>query len=82
MSASIPDGAVVITTKEIYEELKGIRSDLQKVAETLPSHRETLDDHEDRIRGLERAKWMVAGVSAFLGGGGATVIQQLFSKGA
>lgn len=38
-----------------------------------------LDDHEERIRGLERGKWMVTGGAAVLGGGIGSVVTVLLS---
>lgn len=87
------NGHVVITPREIYDEVKGVRADVQKLVQVIESQaddikdqREDLKDHEDRIRGLEASKWklpsIAAAVSAVLSGGGATALQQILTKGA
>src|SRR5690606_2247754 len=82
------NGGVVISTREFYSEfqtmlheIRGIREDLRAVATTLPNHKETLDDHEARIREVEKkvVSWSTAAavVGALLGGGGGQVISAL-----
>lgn len=95
MSQDIP-GAVVITTREIYDEVKGTRADVQQVLSRLDDQSKSIQDHEDRIRlleksnpadqeerlkGLERFRWMALGAATLLGGGGGAVVQQLLNKG-
>ncbi|MCE7008726.1 hypothetical protein LWC34_38835 [Kibdelosporangium philippinense] len=43
----------------------------------LTQHREELNDHETRIRKLERALWIAAGFAATAGGGVGAVISQI-----
>ena len=79
---------VVISTREFYgefqtmlTEIRGIREDLRAVLTTLPNHKHTLDDHETRIREVEKKviSWSAAAavVGALLGGGGGQVISAL-----
>ncbi|PXY20871.1 hypothetical protein [Prauserella muralis] len=96
MSAEIP-GAVVITLREIYDEQKGTREDVQKVLARLEDQSASIKDHEDRIReleksnpadqeerlkGLERFRWLSMGAATLLGGGGGAFLSQIVSKGA
>lgn len=73
----IPPGAIIITTREIYDELKGIREDLKGITAIVPSHSEQLDDHETRMRSLEKAKYWIAGMSAALGAGAVEALSRI-----
>jgi len=70
-------GTVVITTREIYDTLLGIREDLRGMSTTLPNHKDMLDDHESRIRSLERAKYWIAGVAAVMGAGATEALSRI-----
>ena len=72
-------GTVVITTREIYDELVGTRADIQRVLGVLPDHKETLGDHETRIRSLEKAKYWIAGIAAVMGAGATEALSQITS---
>ncbi|WP_369376105.1 hypothetical protein [Streptomyces sp. cg36] len=44
---------VRIGAREIYDEVVGLRGDVQRLGQQGESVDETLEDHETRIRGLE-----------------------------
>lgn len=76
----IPPGSVVITTTEMYREMKAthdnvtaMRGELQAIAEAVP-------DHEARIRALEKSRWWVGGLATGAGAGLAEVLR-LIGKG-
>jgi hypothetical protein len=48
---------VVISSREIYDEIVGMREDVRSLSQHNERVTETLADHEDRIRGLERWKY-------------------------
>lgn len=50
MAPAESEGGVYITTKDIYDEVKGMRVEVQSVASRVP-------DHEIRIRALEKWKY-------------------------
>ncbi|MGW6061699.1 MULTISPECIES: hypothetical protein [unclassified Streptomyces] len=52
---------VRIGAREIYDEVVGLRGDVQRLGQQGESVDETLEDHETRIRGLEseRGKFVV-----------------------
>ena len=52
---------VVIGAREIYDEVVGLRGDVQRLGQDGETVTETLADHETRIRGLEseRAKYVL-----------------------
>ena len=53
---------VRITMRDIYREQQEMKSLLEKLANSLPSTEEKLDDHEHRLRKLEmRVGWAVGG---------------------
>ncbi|GAA2665165.1 hypothetical protein [Nonomuraea recticatena] len=47
---------VVITFKEVYDELKALVSEVRKLTQELKESRDTDKDHEERIRVLETQK--------------------------
>jgi hypothetical protein len=71
-----PPGTVLITARDLYSEvqamhseLRGIREDIRVMMATLPDHKSMLDDHETRIRLVERKVLMWATAAAVAGGG-------------
>lgn len=68
---------VHIGAREIYDEVVGLRGDVQRIGQTEANITETLDDHETRIRGVER--WVYAIPVATVGGVIAAVVA--FIKG-
>ncbi|MCF2531762.1 hypothetical protein [Yinghuangia soli] len=60
-STPIPDGSVIITPTEVYRELRAthdavrdVAAKLDGIAQDIGDHTETIEDHETRIRALER----------------------------
>lgn len=57
---NLPEGAVVITTADIYRQLLDLTKEVGElkgaVQKTVQRGRE-IDDHETRLRSLERARW-------------------------
>ena len=58
----------VVTARDVYSELVGVRSDVQRIADGMEAQRRRADereqahkqvhiDHEDRLRRLERWRW-------------------------
>lgn len=52
-----PLGPVVITTREIYDQLRSVVTLLERAINKLDEHGTDLKDHENRLRALERARW-------------------------
>jgi hypothetical protein len=50
-------GVVTISAREIYNEIVGMRDDLRSLAQARRDDSATLDDHETRIRSVERWKY-------------------------
>lgn len=48
---------VVISPREIYDEIVGMREDVRSLTQSSRSTNETLDDHENRLRSIERWKY-------------------------
>ena len=49
--------AVVISAREIYNEIVGMRDDVRSLSQTSHNTDQTLDDHENRLRAVERWKY-------------------------
>jgi hypothetical protein len=52
-----PLGPVVITSREIYDQLRSVVTLLERAIAKLDDHAGDLKDHENRLRALERARW-------------------------
>ncbi|SNS41801.1 hypothetical protein SAMN06309944_0173 [Micrococcales bacterium KH10] len=52
-----------ITIREVFDGVQEIKQTLAG----MQGHKDTLDDHETRIRGLEKLVWKAAGVAATVG---------------
>ncbi|MEU7186441.1 hypothetical protein [Streptomyces sp. NPDC045369] len=50
-------GGVTIGAREIYDELVALRGDVRSLSQTHAAVAQTLDDHETRLRGLERWRY-------------------------
>lgn len=88
----IPDGSVVITPNQQYAELQALRLSVtesmgsltaavtaltENVSKQAGDERRTLDDHETRIRSVERKVWMAAGFAAAIGGVGGGLLSRM-----
>lgn len=56
---------VTISSREIYDEIVGMRADVQSLVQSNAVISRQLDDHESRLRSLER--WRYAVPTAVLG---------------
>lgn len=60
---------VTIGAREIYDQVVGLRDDVRSLNQTNEDVKETLDDHEERLRAIERWKYAVpAGLATGVGG--------------
>ena len=67
MSEEHPESAgVKVSMRDIYLEVQRQGKLLEQIASSLPSQESKVDDHELRIRALERRMWQVIGVFGFL----------------
>jgi hypothetical protein len=58
MSEQDPLG-VNISAREIYDQIVGLRDDVRSLVQSNAAVQTTLDDHESRIRSVERWKYAV-----------------------
>lgn len=58
MSDQDPMG-VTITSREIYDQIVGLRDDVRSLTQHNETTHATLSDHEERIRGIERWKYSI-----------------------
>ncbi len=84
MSSMTPEGSVVITPMMQYLELVRLAKAVDKLTENLDPAladiRNKIDDHEDRIRGMERRIWAAMGASSAVSIFGMYVVTQLVGK--
>lgn len=58
--SNLPEGAVVITTADIYRQLLDLTKEvgeLKGAVQKTVERGKQVDDHENRLRSLERARW-------------------------
>jgi hypothetical protein len=72
-----PLGPVVITVREIYDQLvrltTAVEGLLKDHGDTVTRLAELRTDHETRLRALERARWPLPSIAALLGAGSLVV---------
>ena len=72
MAPKDSEGGVFVTTKDIYDEVKGMRGDFKEAVTLLKDTIKDVNDHEKRIRVLEKWRYtlpvsLVLAVSGLLG---------------
>lgn len=77
--ADIPEGSIIITPTQVYNEVKLLTEDVRRLlaaqaTDTIPAQ---VQDHEQRIRRLERALWIGVGLAAALGSAAGSAASQL-----
>jgi hypothetical protein len=50
---------VTISAREIYDQIVGLRDDVRSLVQSNAEVGKVLDDHEDRLRSVERWKYAV-----------------------
>lgn len=61
-----PLGGVVITSREIYDAVVRLTGRVDVLIEQQTSTTHDVQDHEARIRGLERSRWPLPAVSVLI----------------
>lgn len=57
-------GAVIITTRELYDEIVGLRGDVRDLTNATTNVTKAIDDHEQRLRTIERWKYALPTTTA------------------
>jgi hypothetical protein len=58
--------SVKVSMRDIYLETQRLARLVERIANSLPDSEQKIDDHEIRIRALERRMWQVIGIFGFL----------------
>jgi hypothetical protein len=66
MEDHLETASVKVSMRDIYLEVQRQGRLLEKIANALPDSETKIDDHELRIRALERRMWQVIGIFGFL----------------
>lgn len=66
-----------VTIREIYDKVQEISTKMDVLATRFHAGEQKTEDHESRIRALERRVWVATGSSAMLAGGVVHVIQAI-----
>lgn len=84
MADMTPEGSVVITPMMQYLELQRLGKAVDKLTENLDpalqNIRDKIEDHEDRIRGMERRIWAAMGATSAVSIFGMYVVTQLTGR--
>jgi hypothetical protein len=65
-----PDPGVVITSGQVYAEVRQMHDAMTRMEvklDTVANQRTAIDDHEKRLRALERARWPLPTIGALIG---------------
>ncbi|MEW1638664.1 hypothetical protein AB0469_31970 [Streptomyces sp. NPDC093801] len=78
MTTAPEPAGIYISTGQMYQEVRGlsetvsrIENKLDGILDTTGDLRKDVDDHETRLRGLERARWPLPTIGVLAGLGGA-----------
>lgn len=74
----LDESSAKVTMLMLYKELRETKEMLIEMRTDLHTQKRQADDHEQRIRSLERARWIIAGISAAGGGSVAAIISKMF----
>lgn len=75
---SVP--TVEITGREIYDLVQDVRREVQEMSGKVDALPTQINDHEGRLRYLERAIWIYTGVAAAGGAGLAQLVARLVER--
>jgi len=73
-----PEGPAVITLREVYDLVLEVRSEVALLKTTELKH--DVEDHETRLRTVERWQWRAAGIAAAIGAAGGAVVTEMIGK--
>lgn len=68
-TTEIPEGAVVITTADIYRQLIELTKEMGELRSgvtNLAERSKDIDDHEVRLRSLERNRWPLPALAVLI----------------
>lgn len=68
------DGPAIITVREVYDLVLQVKEKLD--GQDVAAMQKDIEDHEQRIRGLERFVWGAAGIGAV----GGAVLSQIVTR--
>ncbi|MFJ8384750.1 hypothetical protein ACIQ9Q_09595 [Streptomyces sp. NPDC094438] len=51
---------MTITARDIYGELRTLSTEVQRIGQVMDSNASRLDDHETRIRGIEKWRYAIS----------------------
>lgn len=77
MSGQSSEVVLSITGRDIWEKLDRIESSVSGIPEKLSTHDKRIEDHETRLRAVERRVWAALGAAAVLGGSAGAVASLL-----
>lgn len=80
MSDLRPETGVVISFREIYDQIVGLRDDVRSLTQSSESVKASIEDHEARLRSMERWKYSVP--AAVVTSIGSATVALLKSSGA
>lgn len=70
-----PESPAIITIREVYDEVMAVKSSL--ASQNVGALQRDVEDHEARIRSLEKWVWRASGLAALAGAGLSQVLGQV-----
>lgn len=82
MSEGQQQSGVVVTLSQMYSEMQAMHGEVREMRAELQGSLKQVDDHETRIRALERKLWIATGSAVVLSSTLGAVISSLLHLGA
>ena len=77
--SEVPPGSIVITPKQFYDGVKEDIAEIKEAVAPLSNLVHEVDDHEVRIRALERFRWSILGAAAIASAFVTTAVNRMFT---
>jgi len=72
-----PEGPAIVTVREVYDLVLQVKERLD--AQNVAAMQKDIDDHETRLRSMERWIWRASGMAAIGGAGISYVLDKVLS---
>jgi len=76
----VPDGSIVITTKELYDDVQTIKTTVQDIAASLGPLQDKVRELDARMTSVEKRMWIATGFAAAIGTSAGTFLAQVLGR--
>lgn len=75
MTVPPPEGPAIVTVREVYDLVLQVKERIDR--QNVHDLAKDVEDHETRIRGLEKWVWRASGIAALVGAGLSQALDRL-----